>query len=119
MPNTRVRLGSALVGATVAGLLWGSVGWAFASFVVTSTKYTAVYSAFATLVFFMIWLYLSWMILLIGATIAFYHQNPEAAAAGHAGAELSPRLKEKLALLVMMLVGRRRYDGGSARSTER
>ena len=50
VPNTRVRLGSALVGATVAGVLWQTVGWVFASYVVSSAKYSAIYSAFATLV---------------------------------------------------------------------
>ena len=76
VPNTRVKVKSALAGAVVAGVLWETIGWAFASFVVTSAKYTAIYSAFATLIFFMIWLYLCWMILLIGASIAFYVQNP-------------------------------------------
>ena len=72
MPNTRVRVSAALVGAAVAGLMWDTAGWAFASFVVNATKYTAIYSAFAALVIFMIWLYVSWLILLIGANIAFF-----------------------------------------------
>ena len=77
MPNTRVRVSAAFVGAAVAGLLWNTAGWAFASFVVSSTQYTAIYSAFAALIIFMIWLYVSWLILLIGANIAFYYQHPE------------------------------------------
>ncbi len=76
IPNTRVQLRPALIGGLVAGLLWNSVGWAFASFVVSSAKHTAIYSTFATLVFFLIWLYLGWLILLIGSNIAFYVQYP-------------------------------------------
>lgn len=75
VPNTRVRLSSALVGALVAGLIWGAIGWAFATFVVRSAQYVAIYSAFASLVVFMLWLYAAWLTLLGGCAIAFYYQN--------------------------------------------
>lgn len=75
IPNTRVNLDAALVGATVAGVAWGAAGWTFATFVVKSAQYVAIYSAFASLVFFMIWLYAAWLILLGGCAIAFYYQN--------------------------------------------
>lgn len=77
VPNTRVKFRSALIAAIVSGVLWETMGWIFASFVVSSAKYAAIYSAFATLIIFMIWLYVCWMILLIGASIAFYVQYPE------------------------------------------
>ena len=111
IPNTRVRFGSALVGALVAGVLWQTTGWVFASFIVSSTKYTAIYSAFATLVMFMIWLYVTWLILLVGASIAFYHQHPGYIVLERESLKLSPRMREKLALLVMYWVGRRFYAG--------
>lgn len=76
-PGVRVRWYAALTGGVVAGLLWKSIGWMFAAFVVNSTNYTAVYSAFATVLLFMIWLYLSWLILLLGSRIAFYIQFPQ------------------------------------------
>jgi membrane protein len=113
MPNTKVRIRSALVGALVAGTVWETAGWAFASFIVGSTKYAAIYSAFATLVLFMIWLYFSWLILLVGASVAFYHQNPEYAVSGRRGTESSIRAKEMLALAMAALVCRRYYDGGA------
>jgi len=75
IPNTRVRFDAALVGAVVAGITWGAAGWTFATFVVKSAQYVAIYSAFASLVFFMIWLYAAWLILLGGCAIAFYYQN--------------------------------------------
>jgi membrane protein len=77
LPNTNVNLRSAIVGALVAGVLWQSAGMLFTTLVVSSAQYTAVYSALASLIFFMIWLYVSWMILLVGASVAHYHQNPE------------------------------------------
>ncbi|WP_455374839.1 YhjD/YihY/BrkB family envelope integrity protein, partial [Kaarinaea lacus] len=110
VPNTRVTVKAAFAGACVAGVLWETVGWAFASFVVSSAKYTAIYSAFATLIFFMIWLYLCWMILLIGASIAFYVQNPEFRTPGEQTEESSSiRMREKLALLIMSAISRAFY----------
>jgi membrane protein len=50
VPNTRVRLGPAVVGAIVAGVLWQSIGWGFAFFMVGSTNYAAIYSGFAILI---------------------------------------------------------------------
>lgn len=109
VPNTKVRLGSAIFGATIAGVLWGTTGWAFASFIVTSTRYTAIYSGFAILVMFMIWLYLSWVILLLGGSIAFYHQHPEAQHPERRLLQLSARLREKISLLVMFVIGQNYY----------
>lgn len=77
VPNTKVKIRSALIGGFIAGILWETAGWLFASFVVNSGNYTVVYSSFAVLVLFMIWLYLSWLILLIGAAISYYHQYPD------------------------------------------
>lgn len=111
IPNTKVKLKSAVVGALVSGVLWKGAGWAFKTFILTSVKYTAIYSAFATLIMFMIWLYLGWLILLVGASIAFYHQKPEYLGAGRGPLRLSNRVKEKLAILVSELIGANYYSG--------
>lgn len=114
MPNTRVRLGSALIGATAAGILWQSLGWAFATFIATSAKYTAIYAGFAIVVVTMIWLYLNWLIILIGASVAFYHQHPAQLATSRREPQLSNRAKEKLALMAMTLIGRQFHGSGPA-----
>lgn len=114
MPNTRVRVRSALVGGVVAGVLWQSAGVLFATFVAQSPNYAAIYSAFATLIVFMFWLYVSWLILLIGASIAFYHQHPEYLAPGSGVMRLSDRLKVKLALMITALIGDHFYRGRPA-----
>lgn len=76
MPNTSVKFSSALVGGITAGVLWQTSGLLFGALVVKSGQYTAIYSALATPILFMIWVYLSWLVLLLGARIAYYHQNP-------------------------------------------
>ena len=118
VPNTRVRFRSALTGGLVAGVLWETSGWAFASFVVKSAKYTAIYSGFAILIMFMIWVYLSWLIVLVGASVAYYHQHPESVTAYRRELRLSNRMQEKLALLVMFLVGNNYYDNLPALTLE-
>ena len=114
IPNTKVQFSSALIGAVIAGVLWEALGWSFAAFVVGSTKYTAIYSGFAVLIFFMIWLYLNWLILLTGASIAFYHQHAEYLSTPAHGSQISNRVKEKLGLMIMALVARNYYDNKPA-----
>jgi membrane protein len=118
VPNTRVRFPSALTGGLVAGVLWETSGWGFASFVVKSAKYTAIYSGFAIIIMFMIWLYLSWLIVLVGASVAYYHQHPESVTAYRRQLRLSNRMQERLALLVMFLVGNHYYDNLPALTLE-
>lgn len=109
IPNTRVRLRSALIGGVVAGLLWNAAGWIFASFVVNSAQYAAIYSTFATLIMFLIWLYLGWLILLVGASISFHDQHPEYVTATRRENRMSNRVREKLALLTAYLISNSFY----------
>ena len=111
MPNTRVRLSAAMIGAIVAGFLWETSGVLFATFVVSSTKYTAIYSSFAVVIMLLIWLYISWLILLFGSNLAFYIQNPSSLKVSRDGFEISSRVKERLALLLMKLIGETHYNG--------
>ena len=109
MPNTRVRIASALFGALIAGFLWAVAGWAFASLVVTSTRYAAIYSSLAILVLFVMWLHVGWLILLMGGSVAFYHQHP-----GYLGlltheVRLSNRVREHLALTACFLIAQHFY----------
>lgn len=105
IPNTKVKFPSALLGGLVAGVLWQTIGWVFAAFVVSSTKYTAIYSGFAVVILFMIWLYMSWLTLLIGAAISFSHQNLKFLTLKKEAFNLSGKLKEKLSVLIMFLIG--------------
>jgi membrane protein len=104
IPNTRVKLLPAAVGGAVAGILWQTSGWGFAAFVVSSSKYAAIYSGFAILILLLIWLYVSWLILLLGVQVAFYVQHPQYVTRRQISFELSNRMRERLALQVMYLV---------------
>jgi membrane protein len=106
VPNTRVRIRSALYGAVIAGALWESSGMLFTSFVSGSKSYTAIYSGFAIALVFMIWLYLSWIILLVGASISFYYQNPEQLKWKKLNLHLSSLMRDQLALQAMVDIAR-------------
>lgn len=107
IPNTKVKLSPALIGATVAGILWIAIGTLFASFVASSSNYTAIYSSFAILFFFMIWLYLAWFILLTGSQVAFYLQHPKLVKLAGKPLTLSPRLREKEGLWLITVIAKR------------
>lgn len=106
VPNTRVRISAALVGGTVSGIMWVALGWAFATFVVTSARYAAIYSAFASLILFMIWLYTAWLILLIGCSITYYFQNRAHLSPENGIIRLTVAQAKRLTLILMTLVHR-------------
>lgn len=109
IPNTRVHFLPALIGGLFAGALWQSTGWAFAAFIAASPKYTAIYSSFAILVMLLIWFYINWLVLLLGAKIAFYAQHPQYLTRKPVQLVLSNQMKERLVLMVMTLVGQHHY----------
>jgi membrane protein len=76
VPNTRVHIRPALLAGVLAGAAWAAMGGLFTSFIVNVTRNEAIYSGFAIVLAAMIWLQLSWLILLLGAQLAFYVQNP-------------------------------------------
>ncbi len=118
VPHTRVRVGPALTGGLVAGVLWNALGWLFAGFVAQANRYTAIYSGFATPILFMIWLYVGWLILLIGATIAFYRQHPEYLSGRQLAGSFSHADRERLVLRAVRFIGERFYHGGPAPDAE-
>jgi membrane protein len=75
MPNTKVKLKAGLIAGVVSGTLFQIVQWAYINLQIGAAQYSAVYGSFAALPLFLIWLQMSWLILLFGAEIAFAVQN--------------------------------------------
>jgi membrane protein len=111
VPNTRVRFRAALVGGVTAGILWAASGAVFTRIVAASTNMVAIYAGFAIFLATLIWIYLSWLILLIGAQLSFYVQNPRYLRVGQGHVRLTSALRERLAFTVMLLVARKFVAG--------
>jgi membrane protein len=73
----------------------------------------AVYASFAVVLLFLVWLHLSWLILLLGAQLSYYVQHPEQMRAGRAELQLPGALRERIALALMTLLAERFVVGGS------
>ncbi len=108
LPNTRVEFSAALVGGFAGGFIWVTMGAFFTSFVVEaeSSRIPVVYRSFAVAVMALFWLYLNWLVLLIGAQIAFYFQKPAYLRLGRREPRLSNSVRERIALNVMYIVGK-------------
>jgi membrane protein len=111
IPNTRVHVRPALIGAVSAGVLWAAVGKVFTNMVVLSTRLTIVYAGFAFIVAALLWTYFGWLILLAGAQLSFYIQNPSYLRLGLRELRLSNVEIEHLALKLMYCIGRARLQG--------
>jgi membrane protein len=104
MPNTRVQLRAALIGGLFGGIVWAASGMIFATFVVESARTIVVYASFAIVIVALIWLHVSWLILLLGAQLSFYVQNPQYLRPGRGEIQLNASLRERVALSIMYLV---------------
>jgi membrane protein len=106
IPNTHVQFRAALIGGVTAGIIWALVGQVFTAVILYSSQMVAVYTGFAIVLTTLIWVYLSWLILLIGAQLAFYVQFPQYLRHGQESIELTESDREEVALSIMYLIGR-------------
>ena len=106
IPNTHVQFRAALIGGVTAGIIWALVGKVFTAVIVYSSQLVAVYTGFAIVLTTLIWVYLSWLILLIGAQLAFYVQFPQYLRHGQETIELTGIDREQIGLSIMYLIGR-------------
>ncbi|MEZ5590879.1 MAG: YihY/virulence factor BrkB family protein [Gammaproteobacteria bacterium] len=109
VPNTRVKFSAAILGGVFSGLLWSAASVIFANLVANSSNYSAIYAGFAGAVLFMVWIYIGWLIILVGGQVAFYWQNPRFLDPRTEKAVLTSREAEEVALELMTLIGRAHY----------
>lgn len=77
MPNTKVRLRSAIVPGIIAGVSMQLFQLVYINSQIWISNYNAIYGSFAVLPFFLLWMQTSWIICLVGAEISFCRQNAE------------------------------------------
>ena len=105
LPYTHVRLSAAAVGGLTAALLWQISGIVFAALVASSTTYAAIYSTFAVLVLSLIWLQVAWLVVLIGAQVAYVHQHVTSYTA--ARQRHGVRFRDEIGLTALVEIARR------------
>jgi membrane protein len=107
LPCTQVRFSSALIGGATAGLLWQTAGIGFAAFIANSARYTAIYSGFAVVIIFLIWLYVSWFVVLAGGEVAYLYQRGVAVLVRSAPGQRRGVARVRVALQMFIAIARR------------
>lgn len=106
LPNVHVRPVSALIGASVSALLWQAVLIAHVQFQVGIAGYNALYSVLGALPIFLVWMYFSWVTVLVGAQVAAAHQNGRAMGEQFVRRHVDQALRERLAVGLAAVVTR-------------
>ncbi len=116
VPSAKVRVTAALAGGLVGGVLWNLGKYLFINLTAGSMKYSAVYGALGVLPLLMIWMYVSWIIVLFGATFAFATQSVRAESLEVGALRLNQRFREQLSLRLCAAVAAR-FRAGDAPPT--
>ncbi len=111
IPNTKVRWRSGLVGGILAGTVYQAVQMVYVTFQVGVGKYNAIYGSFAALPLFLVWVQLSWRIVLFGAEVSFAHQNVETYEYEPDCLRVSRSFRRRLTLAVAALVAKAFAEG--------
>jgi len=101
LPNTRVPFRFAIGGGLVAGALFELTKFGFAFYVTNLANYERLYGALGALPIFLIWLYLAWVVVLIGSEIAFCLQHPEQSTRQHS-AYAEPGIRKFFSHLILL-----------------
>ncbi|MBU1076962.1 MAG: YihY family inner membrane protein [Spirochaetes bacterium] len=112
LPNTNVKFTSALGGGIIGGTLWQIAQWGYISFQVGVAKYGAIYGSFAPLPLFLIWVYFSWVIVLLGAQISFAIQNLKTFQKEAGVLKVDNEKKQKLAVKILLLLSKN-FEAGN------
>ena len=111
MPNTKVNFRSAFLAGMAAGTIYQFTQWAYLTFQVGVAKYNAVYGSLAALPLFLVWLHLSWLIVLLGAEMAYACQNVNRYEFGSDTLRMSPFLEKLISLKIAHLITKNFAEG--------
>lgn len=118
MPNTKVNFSSAFAGGLVAGTIFHLFQFLYLKLQGNIFKYDDVYGVFAALPLFLIWMQLSWLIVLFGAEIAFANQNVEHYESESESFNISHHMKRVVSLTITKLISENFRDGISPMTSE-
>jgi membrane protein len=111
MPNTRVPLHSAIAGGVVAGTIFQAVQWVYIKFQIGVASYGTIYGSFAALPLFLVWLQLSWTIVLFGSEISYAYGHYETFGFHPDYSRISEDSKRRFMLRIFHLLAKRFSQG--------
>ena len=111
MPNTRVRFRSALIAGIIAGTIFQVVQLLYIKFQVKVYSYNVIYGSFAAFPLFLIWMQLSWLVVLLGAELSFANQNVDKYEFEYQSLKVSGSQRRLLILMILNLIVTRFKDG--------
>jgi membrane protein len=100
MPNGRVRFLSAVIGGVVGGILWQLTLVLYVNLQVGVAQYNALYAGFGALPIFLVWVYVSWLVVLLAAELAASHQNEQVVRQRMRAREVDQAMQESVAVLL-------------------
>lgn len=106
LPNTKVRFKSALTAALVCGTAFLLFQWGYVYLQSSMSAYNAIYGSFAALPLFLIWLQISWQIVLFGGELAFAYQNIKKFEQERESLHISHDNRRKVMLATMLVITR-------------
>ena len=118
MSNIKVEWRAAFIGGVVGGTLWQIAQVGYVHFQVGVGRYNAIYGTMAALPIFMVWLYLSWVIVLFGLSVCYAKQNLRTSGRDLRGSEVSRNSFEQVALALLVTLADRFAKGEPALSNE-
>ncbi len=111
MPNTRVKFIPALIAGIVCGSIWEGAFRVYTEFNIGVARYNKIYGTFAVLPIFIIWLYISWIIVLLGAQLSNAIQHVKSYQQEFTNTTVSIREKESIAVYIMLRIADRFHRG--------
>ncbi len=112
VPNTQVKIGPGLISGLVGAVMWLAWQSFYIQFQMGVGKYNAIYGTFASVPIFLGWLYVSWVIVLLGAEVAFSIQNADTYRMERSALNASVRSKLLVAIGIMREAGRAMTGSG-------
>ena len=118
VPNTKVNFKSALVAGIIVGTTFQLSQWIFFKSQMGISKYNAIYGSFAFLPLLLIWIQTAWLILLLGAEIAFANQHINRYEFALGSQEVKPSFKKLVTLLITNLLVKNFVEAKSSLTAE-
>ena len=114
LPKIKVRILPALAGAAAASIIWEFLKKGYLFYTSNALNYNVIYGSLATIPLFMIWLFISWLIVLLGAELSFAWQNYRVIGQSLKGVSVPFQMYEILGLEIMLESARRFIKGEKA-----